>query len=102
MSELVRAALAAIVDGGTLSMDEAQAAMGAVMVTTGRGAPSRATRSISDRGIPSIAKRRRAASAISPPAPRKARYSACAAVHSGTRISTIGAPASTTSPIARP
>ena len=31
MSELVRAALATIVDGGTLSMDEARAAMGAVM-----------------------------------------------------------------------
>ena len=31
MSELVRSALATIVDGGTLSMDEAQAAMGAVM-----------------------------------------------------------------------
>ena len=31
MSELVRAALAAIVDGGTLSLDEARAAMGAVM-----------------------------------------------------------------------
>ncbi len=31
MSELVRAALAAIVDGGTLSMDEARGAMGAVM-----------------------------------------------------------------------
>ena len=31
MSELVRSALATIVDGGTLSMDEAHAAMGAVM-----------------------------------------------------------------------
>jgi anthranilate phosphoribosyltransferase len=31
MSELVRSALATIVDGGTLSMDEARAAMGAVM-----------------------------------------------------------------------
>jgi anthranilate phosphoribosyltransferase len=31
MSELVRGALATIVDGGTLSMDEAHAAMGAVM-----------------------------------------------------------------------
>ena len=31
MSELVRAALATIVDGGTLSMDEARGAMGAVM-----------------------------------------------------------------------
>ena len=31
MSELVRAALAAVVDGGTLSMDDAHAAMGAVM-----------------------------------------------------------------------
>jgi anthranilate phosphoribosyltransferase len=31
MSELVRAACATIVEGGTLSMDEAQAAMGAVM-----------------------------------------------------------------------
>ena len=31
MSELVRAACATIVDGGTLSMDEARAAMGAVM-----------------------------------------------------------------------
>jgi anthranilate phosphoribosyltransferase len=31
MSELVRAALGAIVDGGTLSMDEARGAMGAVM-----------------------------------------------------------------------
>ena len=31
MSELVRVALATIVDGGTLSMDEAHAAMGAVM-----------------------------------------------------------------------
>src|SRR5215218_6479233 len=31
MSEIVRAALATIVDGGTLSMDEARAAMGAVM-----------------------------------------------------------------------
>ena len=31
MSELVRAALATIVDGGSLSMDEARAAMGAVM-----------------------------------------------------------------------
>jgi len=31
MSELVRTALATIVDGGTLSMDEAHAAMGAVM-----------------------------------------------------------------------
>jgi anthranilate phosphoribosyltransferase len=31
MSELVRGALATIVDGGTLSMDEARAAMGAVM-----------------------------------------------------------------------
>ena len=31
MSEIVRAALASIVEGGTLSMDEARAAMGAVM-----------------------------------------------------------------------
>ena len=31
MSEVVRAALAAVVDGGTLSMDDARAAMGAVM-----------------------------------------------------------------------
>src|SRR6188768_750286 len=31
MSEVVRAALASIVEGGTLSMDEARAAMGAVM-----------------------------------------------------------------------
>ena len=31
MSELVRAAIAAVVDGGTLSMDDAHAAMGAVM-----------------------------------------------------------------------
>ncbi len=31
MSEVVRAALASIVEGGTLSMDDARAAMGAVM-----------------------------------------------------------------------
>ena len=31
MSEVVRAALAAVVDGATLSMDDARAAMGAVM-----------------------------------------------------------------------
>jgi anthranilate phosphoribosyltransferase len=31
MSDLVRAALNTIVDGGTLSMDEAHGAMGAVM-----------------------------------------------------------------------
>src|SRR6186713_469691 len=31
MSEIVRAALASIVEGGTLTMDEARAAMGAVM-----------------------------------------------------------------------
>ena len=38
MSEQVRAALAAVVEGGTLSMDEARAAMGAVM--DGEATPS--------------------------------------------------------------
>ncbi len=38
MSEVVRAALAAVVDGGTLSLDDARAAMGAVM--DGEATPS--------------------------------------------------------------
>ena len=66
---------------------------GAVTVMIVCGRPLRATEAIIESGMPSSRRRSRAARVnASSPVAATARYSFCAPPHSGTRMSTIGAP----------